>query len=81
VFECVGLRISLLASWSGAGGGECVCWGRLHVDKIHDLHTARNMVTEMDVEFSVLVVHVDVGQEVQSRRDLSTDMKILLNGY
>jgi hypothetical protein len=68
VFECVGLRISLPASWSGACGGS-VCWGRLHDDKIHDLYTARNVVTEMDVEFSVLVVHVDVGQEVQSQRD------------
>ena len=60
MFECVGLRISLPASWSGVGG-ECVCLGRLHDDKLLDLYTARNMVTEMDVEYSVLVVHVDVG--------------------
>jgi hypothetical protein len=38
-----------------------VCWGGLHDDKLHDLYTARNMVTEVDVEYSVLVVHVDVG--------------------
>jgi hypothetical protein len=61
VSERVGFRISLPASQSGAGGWECVCWGRLHDDKLRDLYTARNMVTEMDVEYSVLVVHVDVG--------------------
>ena len=62
MFEHVGLRISLPASRSGGQGarGECVCWGRLHDDKLHDLYTARNMVTERDVEYSVLVVHVDV---------------------
>jgi len=40
-------------------GGECVCWGRLHDDKLHDLYTARNVVTEMDVEYNVLVLHVE----------------------
>ena len=60
MFKHVGWRISLPASWSVAGG-ECVCWGRLLDDKLHDLFTAKNMVTEMDVEYSVLVVHVDVG--------------------
>lgn len=50
MFEHVDLRICCLLV---GGCGEEGHWGRLHDDKLHNLYTARNMVTEMDVEYGV----------------------------